>query len=105
MEQLKGFTADIFRSNYDCIINKMQGKKRVTIIDPALPKMFEASDSHPGVKIVRRDLSNGIYLHMEPIEPGFYAFGWSFIYSSDSRFSDISKYPIPLHDRQMNLER
>lgn len=105
MGTLKGFTANIFRSDYDCNINKMQGKKTVTIIDADLPKMTEESEERPAVKIVRRDLFGGQYLHAEPLKPGSYAFGGSFIYCSDSRFSDISKYPIPLHDRQMNLER
>lgn len=105
METLKGFTADIFRSDYDCNLNKMQGIKRVTIIDNDLPKMSEVTENYPAVKIVRRNIFGYDYIHMEPIEPGSYAFGGSFIYCSDSRFSDISKYPIPLHDRQMNLER
>lgn len=105
METLKGFTASIYRDDYNCVINKMQGKKSVTIIDNDLPKMFEVSENYPAVRIVRRKLFGSEYIHMEPIELGSYAFGGSFVYSSDSRFSDISKYPIPLHDRQMNLEK
>lgn len=58
-------------------------------------------DENNTVMLVKRYLSNGIYLHCEPVKKpeGMNGpmFGGNFIYTSDSRFP--SKYPIPIHDR------
>lgn len=100
----KGLILEIFRGSYNCQINKMNGIKSVVLVDEKMPKIFEADDEMPAVKIVTRHLFGQDYTHAEPIEPGSYAFGGSFIYTSDSRLKEIATYPIPLHDRQMNLE-
>ncbi len=104
METLKGYTLEIYRSDYDCNINKMYGKKVVTLIDPRSPQIFEASEDAPPVKLLTKNVTGKEYLYALPIEGGNYAFGGTFIYTSDSRINAISKYPIPLHDRQMDLE-
>lgn len=101
----KGFTAEIYRSTFKDSLSKFKGINHVTIIDEAVPKMYEPTEDAPGVKIVRRFLFGSEYIHAEPVDPGSYAASGSFIYCSDSRFGDLSPYPIPLHDRQMNLER
>lgn len=102
---MKGFTAEIYRSQYNGgVINKLNGKKWVTVIDKELPAMNEPDEECPAVRLVRRDIFGKPYIHAEPIEPGSYAMGGSFIYTCDSRLRDICPYPIPLHDRQMNLE-
>ena len=56
------------------------------------------------VRLVHRELYNGPYTHAEPREPGFYAFGGSFLYTSNGVYPEFNK-PIPLHDRDMNKER
>lgn len=100
----KGLILEIYRSDYDSAINKMKGKKSVVLVDNSIPGIFESSEDMPAVKLVTRRLFGNDYTHAEPIEPGFYAFGGTFIYSSDSRVREVATYPIPLHDRQMNLE-
>jgi len=100
----KGLILEIYRSDYDSVINKMNGIKSVVLVDKAMPEIFEASEDMPAVKIVTRNLFGKDYTHAEPLKPGFYAFGGTFLYTSDSRLSAVAKYPIPLHDRQMNLE-
>lgn len=104
METKKGLTADIYRGTYDSKINVMRGKKSVTIIDKELPPIFEANEESPAVRIVRRQLQGGEYIHAEPLAPGWYAFGGTFITCSDSRIKALNKYPIPLHDRDMSKE-
>lgn len=99
----KGLLVDIFRSNYHSELNVFNGKQSAIFIDASGP--FQESESSPAVKLVKRALFGSEYIHAEPVKPGSYAFGGSFIYSSDSRFSEVSKYPIPLHDRDMSLER
>lgn len=43
------------------------------------------------------------YEYAEPINPGMYAFGGTFLYTSNGVFPQFNK-PIPLHDRDMSLE-
>jgi hypothetical protein len=101
---MKGLHASIYRSDYNCKINVMNDKKSVTIIDDQIDELFEPDENHPPVRIVRRQLAGGEYIHAEPFEPGFYAFGGSFVFCSDSRVRALNKYPIPLHDRDMSKE-
>ena len=100
-----GLPVYIFRDEYTSEINVLKDKKRCTIIDDNVCKLFEASERMPAVRIVRRVLFGKEYIHAEPYKKGHYSFGGAFIHSSDSRFSEINKYPIPLHDRDMNLEK
>jgi hypothetical protein len=101
---MKGLIAEIYRSTYDCKINAMYGKKEVTIVDDQVSKVFEASEESPAVRIVRRQIYGSEYIHAEPYKKGSYAFGGTFIACSDSRVRALNRYPIPLHDRQMDLE-
>ena len=96
----KGLTASIYRDEYRSKQNKLSDVNRVTIIDPEIDQIFEASEDAPAVRIVRRQLFGGEYIHAEPMEPGSYMFGGSYIACSDSRVKALNKYPIPLHDRQ-----
>lgn len=54
-------------------------------------------------KVVRRTLWGKEYLHIEPVKKATeigYMFGGNYAASSDSRFHEISEYPLPIHDRQ-----
>jgi len=97
--ELKGLIAEIYRSTYDSKQNVMHGKKSVTIIDNDIDQIFTANEERPPVRIVRRQLNGGEYIHAEPLEPVCYQFGGTYITCSDSRIRALNKYPIPLHDR------
>lgn len=61
------------------------------------------------VKIVVRKLFGGKeYKHIEPYKPADKV-GWmsggNFAYSCDSRFHELSDYPLPIHDRQETQEQ
>lgn len=77
----------------------------VTIVGPGIPEIFEVTPERPAVRIVRRQLARGEYVHLEPLEPppeGHtpYMAGGSFAYTCDSRFSKlVCQYPVSLHDR------
>lgn len=102
---IKGFHAEIYQASFVDGLSHIKDAKNVTIIDEAIPKMDTPCEKYPAVRIVRRNLFGREYIHAEPYEKGFYAFGGRFIYSSDSRFSqDLNQYPIPLHDRDMSKE-
>jgi hypothetical protein len=55
------------------------------------------------VRLIHRELYNGPYVHAEPAEDGMWAFGGSFLYTSNGVYEEFNK-PIPLHDRNMALE-
>lgn len=101
---MKGFTCEIIKSRYHSPNEGLSSKaSEVTIIDDAVPAMYEPSEKAPAVKLVRRTIGGRPYIHAEPIEePGKGFNGWmdggSYIDSSDSRFPN--DYPIPLHDRK-----
>jgi hypothetical protein len=109
----KGLIAGIYegKRNGNCSNGGISERhKAVVVVDEKLPEIFSASSDHPAVKIVRRVIGGEPYIHAEPIDPvpdGMigYMFGGSFIYTSDSRFGELSKYPIPLHDRWETMEQ
>lgn len=99
----------IYRSaHYDCPINRLYGKTDAIIVDPSLPKLFDSSEDRPALRIVRRNIGGSEYIHAEPIQPPsdgcFYCFGGTYVETSDSRLRAISKYPIPVHDRNESYE-
>lgn len=102
MKTTKGLLCDIYKSgDYDCTNHGLSSKNtNLIFVDAEGP--FEGTVEN-SVKLVKRNLFRGEYLHAEPlVKPeGMVGpmFGGNFIYSSDSRFRAISAYPIPLHDR------
>lgn len=102
----KGLSAWIYRDSFYRSELAVLGKvDQVVILDKEAPGPFEPDDKSPAVKLVRRQFGERVYVHAEPIiegREGGFAFGGSFIFTSDSRFPQ--DYPIPLHDYDMNLE-
>jgi hypothetical protein len=89
--------------------SRSEGKYFV-LFDEALPEgnyTLEQAMTNPDIvplRVVRRRLGGGEYLHVEPWERcpeghcGYMA-GGNFAYSSDSRFSALCDYPLSVHDR------
>ena len=106
-------TVEIYRGSYNCDLNHYN--KDNTVFLPVTgghikPEHLEGYAQHSGIAaipviIVKRNLPGGEYIHAEPDKPGSWAFGGTFISCSDSRMHEINKYPIPLHDRNMQLEK
>ncbi len=103
---MKGLPAEIYSGGFVDSYSPIKKAKNVTIVDEKVPRLFEASEEYPPVKLVRRTLFGKDYIHAEPIveKPTNFASGGRFIYSCDSRFRELNQYPIPLHDRNMDLE-
>ncbi len=80
---------DIYRSAYKSELNVFKDRERVSADE---------------VRIVKRQLFDGEYIHAEPAKAGHYAFGGSFLYTSNGIHPQFNR-PIPLHDRDMSLER
>lgn len=105
---MKGFYVEIYSNDFVDSLSPIKHCTKAIVIDPELPKIFDVSENYPPLKLVRRELGGRIYIHAEPItedDSGSFAFGGRFIYTSDSRFREINDYPIPLHDRNMRLEK
>ena len=101
---MKGFPVEIYDRGHSDSLSSIKHARNATVIDEALPQMFDATPESPALRLVRRNLRQGEYIHAEPYEKGMYAFGGRFIYTCDSRFREICQYPIPLHDRDMSKE-
>jgi hypothetical protein len=101
---MKGLSVSIYSDGFIDGLSPIKEARRAIVIDKDLPELFSVTPDAPALRIVRRELFGGEYIHAEPYEPGSYAFGGRFIYTSDSRFRKLNKYPIPLHDRNMDLE-
>jgi hypothetical protein len=101
---MEGFKAEIYSTRAADSLSPIKDAKSVTVIDPELPAMYEPNEQRPGVRLVRRNIFGRPYIHAEPLDTGSWAFGGRFIYTCDSRLRGINPYPIPLHDRNMDLE-
>ena len=80
---------DIFRSDYNCVFNYFHKEKRINTDD---------------VIIKQKQIGCQLYKYAEPKEDGRWAFGGSFLYTSNGIHKEFNNHPIPLHDRDMNLE-
>lgn len=101
----KGISVDVLKGKYNSTNGGISSKyDKFVITDPSIDYGYAEPDSTmPELKLVRRNLAGGEYIHAEPIEPVKkgnigYMFGGNFIHTSDSRFPN--NYPIPIHDRQ-----
>ena len=85
----------ILRSTYhgkivDCPINYFYGKDYIERDDVI-------------IKTKNKGIPGKEYTYAEPAQKGWYAMGGNFLYTCNGVFPEFNK-PIPLHDRQMNLE-
>lgn len=77
------------------------------ICDGGFIDIDESNPPENLMKIVVRTFHDGEYKHIEPYKKATeigYMYGGSYASTSDSRFSSISKYPLPIHDRQESQE-
>jgi len=94
----------------DCTNGGVTSKAtRCILAGPGIEEIFYETDEVPALKLVRRTIGGKPYLHAQPFAPVppnacGYMFGGNFIYCSDSRFSEINNYPIPVHDRIESAE-
>jgi hypothetical protein len=81
-------------------------KTNLLLVDTKLKDgLYEPKEGEPYLTLVRRQIRMGEpeYIHAVPTVNGVpkknTMFGGNFVYSSDSRFSNVNRYPIPVHDR------
>ena len=101
----KGLLTFVLKPAYgDCTNNGLTSKNNSILLisdDDTVQGPSEINDNEDYLVLVKRQLSDGEYLHAVPkslLNSGKHVmFGGNFITTSDSRFP--SKYPIPVHDR------
>jgi hypothetical protein len=110
---MKGILVSILRDARlgDCTNSGISGKvDRAILTGYGLPELFEPDNKTPELKLVKRQLFGKTYYHCEPVnDPDSNNIGWmmggNFVYSHDSRFNNLTGYPIPVHDRQETTKR
>lgn len=105
---LRGLTVSVYKEFYrdgsvmDCTNNGISSKVfNITLCGPGLPEISEAGPDEPPFRLVKRNLSDGDYMHVEPWERptgSGWMFGGNICKTSDSRFP--SRYALNIHDRQ-----
>lgn len=97
-------TAEVYRSSLgDCTNGGISAERRSLYIVSKKKGPFEPQDIRECVYIEQRDVMGSQYIDCKPLyfPKRWYMMGGNFLYTSDSRFREIteSKYPIPIHDR------
>lgn len=101
---LLGLIINVYKDadGHDCTNNGISSKVKCLLLSgEGIPEIFEASEDCPPVRLVKRNLSNGEYLHIEPWEHAIgtgWMYGGNIADTSDSR--KPWKYPVHIHDRQ-----
>lgn len=97
-------TAEVYRSGLgDCTNGGISAERRSLHIVAKTKGPFEPEDIRECVYIEWRDVMGSRYIDCKPLyfPKRWYMMGGNFLYTSDSRFREITetKYPIPIHDR------
>jgi hypothetical protein len=105
---LRGLIVSVYKefnrdgSIIDCTNGGLSSKVfNITLCGEGLPEIFEADEEAPAFRLVKRNLSGGEYMHVEPWERptgSGWMFGGNICKASDSRFP--SRYALNIHDRQ-----
>ena len=100
----KGLPVSIYRSDYDCELNFLHGKKNAVLTGVGIPELDEPSEEYPELLLM---VPKGKYNYCEPTKATpeghtSYMSGGTFIYSCDSRFP--FEGAIPVHDRTETWE-
>ena len=99
-----GLTAEVYRSSLgDCTNGGISAHQKSLYILTKEKGPFEPQDIRECVYIEWREVAGSQYIDCKPLyfRKRWYMMGGNFLYTSDSRFREVtkSKYPIPIHDR------
>lgn len=101
----KCFKADVYKNSKlgDCTNGGISSYTQELYIVSKQKGPFEPEDIRQCVYIEWNNISGELYISCKPVyfKKRWYMAGGNFLYTSDSRFREItkSKYPIPIHDR------
>ena len=103
----KGLTVNVYRwSLGDCTAGGITGKvDSLVLVGPGIEGPFEVEDGEPYLELLTKNVGRDEYAYAVPRNVGDKSglvgpmMGGNFVYSTDSRFRRVCKYPIPVHDR------
>ena len=105
---MKALPVSIYRDSdsSDCTNGGLSGRvTRALLIGEGLEGFIEPKPGDVVFRIVKRDLFDGPYYHVEPVadqcptDMNGPMFGGNYVAASDSRLRKICQYPMPIHDR------
>lgn len=111
MRKVKGLLVWVYRNGDfgDCSMNGISSRHdKLILIGEGVEGFIEVDLDNPQeevVHLVKRQMHDGEYLHVEPLDGQYskaenrkwYMSGGNFVYTSDSRFP--CNYPLSVHDR------
>lgn len=96
----KGMRVDVLRCCHDCTNGPTQTADCIILVGPGIPEIFEVGPSDVVMYLDRRPDGLPCAKPLDSTTTGkWYMFGGNFLWTSDSRFREISDHPIPVHDR------
>ncbi len=97
----KGLLVHTYRSKGDCTNGATKFYDAFVLTDSDIEGPFFPKEGVPELVIRRMDFAGSPYIFAVPaaLADKSLMFGGNFVWTSDSRLSKISKYPIPVHDR------
>lgn len=110
---MKALPISVFKTNRfsDCTNGGITSRydRLLLICEEGYEEVDETNPPENLVKIVTRFICGREYKHIEPyasVESGNVGWmsGGNLAYSCDSRFSEMSDYPLSVHDRQESQE-
>ena len=102
---MKALRIEVYRNGYDCTLGGVSSKfnELLLVCERGNTDVDENNLPENLVKIVTRNIFGMEYKHIEPYLPATQV-GWmaggNIGYTCDSRFTEMSTYPLSIHDRQ-----
>lgn len=101
---VSGLEAEVYRSSTgDCTNGGISAECRNLYILTQTKGPFEPQDIRECVRVECKEVAGNQYIDCKPLyfRNRWYMMGGNFLYTSDSRFREItgSQYPVPIHDR------
>lgn len=102
----QGMLVYVYRNGADCTAGGITSKvDMIIIVGEGIEGPFEVDEGEAYLELRRKNVGGNEYLYAVPVDgrdtSGMVGpmFGGNFVYTSDSRFAKVCKYPIPVHDR------
>lgn len=107
----KAIGLGVYRSGRDCTNGGISSRyEQIYILHEKGYMNIDLDNPPENLMVIKeKKLGEKTYKYLEPLKEcpsdrAGYMMGGNFAYSSDARFDDINKYPLPIHDRSETWE-
>jgi len=103
-EAKQGLIVNVYRPSHDATNNGLTSKMdQIRLVGEGVDGPFGPKEGEDYLVVQTKHVGNKPYIYAVPkslLDSGdLVMFGGNFVYTSDSRFAAVNKYPIPVHDR------